>query len=322
MIEMNTTIGSANGAGQATLIKPVIEYLGTDKPVNRTKPLVSVCITAYQHAKYIEQCLSGAIAQNADFPYEVLVGEDDSNDGTREICKQFAEKYPDKIRLFLHERANNYLIAGEPSGQNNFVNNLREARGEFLAFCDGDDFWTQPDKIQRQVKAMADAPQSLICFHKVDSIHDTTGAHEYMGDFGSEKIYVSAEQIVMMCGSAMPLNSIMLKEEVVPYLMQPGYEASHFLIQALGGALSPKGAVYLPEVMSCYRKHSSSSITQRSINTSNAKPVWTSMRLRMLDMVGGLAVMDLAEAIGEFASELTYGVSVEEAIERKKRNKI
>src|SRR5690554_4111074 len=80
------------------------EYLGTEKPVNEIEPLVSVRVATYQHVKYIEQCLDGILMQKTSFPIEVIVGEDESTDGTREICIEYAKKHPDKIRLFLRDR--------------------------------------------------------------------------------------------------------------------------------------------------------------------------------------------------------------------------
>ncbi|MDZ7795668.1 MAG: glycosyltransferase [Candidatus Marinimicrobia bacterium] len=67
--------------------------------------LVSVVVVTYQHSNYIKDCLDGILMQKTDFPVEILLGEDASTDGTREICIEYANKYPDKIRLFLHHRA-------------------------------------------------------------------------------------------------------------------------------------------------------------------------------------------------------------------------
>ena len=75
-------------------------------------PLVSVCVQTYQHAPYIKECLDGILMQETDFNFEVLLGDDSSTDGTREICLEYARKYPDKIRLFLHHRENNINIGG------------------------------------------------------------------------------------------------------------------------------------------------------------------------------------------------------------------
>jgi glycosyltransferase involved in cell wall biosynthesis len=80
------------------------EYLGNKKPINMITPLVSVTVTAYQHVNYIKECLDGIIMQKTNFDFEIIVGEDESTDGTRELCIEYAEKYPDKIRLFLRDR--------------------------------------------------------------------------------------------------------------------------------------------------------------------------------------------------------------------------
>ena len=127
--------------------KPVEEY-PNKAPEN---PLVSVCVQTYQHANYIRQCLDGILMQQTDFPFEILLGEDCSTDGTREICLEYAQKHPDKIRLFLHDRANNIAINGTPTGRFNFLFNLYTAQGRYVALCEGDDYWTDSLKLQKQV---------------------------------------------------------------------------------------------------------------------------------------------------------------------------
>ena len=81
---------------------PSEEYLGIDKPINRITPLVSVCIPTYQHASYIAECIDSVLSQKVSFPLEILVGEDNSSDGTREICVEIAKKHPAQIRLIQH----------------------------------------------------------------------------------------------------------------------------------------------------------------------------------------------------------------------------
>lgn len=128
--------------------KEVIEYPNTAS----RSPLVSVCVQTYQHVDYIEECLEGILMQKTDFPFEILLGEDDSTDGTREICKKYAEKYPETIRLFLHHRQNNITINGTPTGRFNFMYNLFSSRGKYIAICEGDDYWIDNLKLQRQVE--------------------------------------------------------------------------------------------------------------------------------------------------------------------------
>src|SRR6476619_44433 len=76
------------------------------------KPMVSVCVQTYQQVNYIKECLESILIQKTDFPFEILLGEDESTDGTREICIEYAKKYPERIRLFLHCRENNIVISG------------------------------------------------------------------------------------------------------------------------------------------------------------------------------------------------------------------
>lgn len=117
-------------------------------------PVVSVCVHTYQHEPYIRECLDSIIMQETEFPFEILLGDDASTDGTREICIEYAEKYPEKIKLFLHNRANNIYIGSAPSGRFNFLYNLYSAKAEFLATCEGDDYWTDPLKLQKQYNAI------------------------------------------------------------------------------------------------------------------------------------------------------------------------
>lgn len=132
---------------------PAEEYLGTGKAVNKIKPLVSVCIMTYQHKDFIARCIEGVLAQKTDFPVEIIIGEDQSTDGTREICIDFAGKFPDKIRLFLRNRETSHLYDenGKFVTRFNAKWNKKAARGKYIAICEGDDYWTNPLKLQKQV---------------------------------------------------------------------------------------------------------------------------------------------------------------------------
>lgn len=146
-----------------------MEYLGTEKPINKIEPKVSICIVTYNHEQYIAQCLDSILMQETVLPYEIILGEDDSKDNTRSICKEYAEKYPDKIRLFLRSDKDKVTVRGKKSFHNNFIQNIKSARGEYIALCDGDDYWLVKDKLQMQYDFMQDNENcSLIC-HKMPS---------------------------------------------------------------------------------------------------------------------------------------------------------
>lgn len=143
---------------------------GADKviefPNSVTKsPMVSVCIQTYNHAEYIEECIESVLTQKTNFPIEIIVGEDGSSDDTRAICQKIAEKYPDKIRLLFHDRSNVILIKGKPSGRYNMMFNILAARGKYIALCEGDDYWSDPLKLQKQVDFLETNTDCVSCHH-------------------------------------------------------------------------------------------------------------------------------------------------------------
>lgn len=133
--------------------------------MNYTKevPLVSVCVQTYQHADYIEQCLENIIAQKTKFSFELIIGEDQSDDGTREICVKYANEYPTLIRLFLRRREDVIHINGTPTGRFNMLKNIESARGRYIALCEGDDYWTDEYKLQKQIDFLESNSDYSLC---------------------------------------------------------------------------------------------------------------------------------------------------------------
>ena len=142
------------------------------------KPKVSVCIQTYNQAKYIRKCLDSVFMQETNFDFEVLIGEDDSKDGTREICIEYAEKYPKQVRLLLNDRKNVIYINGQPTGRWNLINNLKHAQGKYIALCEGDDYWTNPYKLQKQVDFLENNSDYVICLHNTVIRNETRIAAE------------------------------------------------------------------------------------------------------------------------------------------------
>jgi len=124
-----------------------------------------VCILTYQHAPFIRECLDSVLMQQTDFPFEIILGEDESTDGTREICAEYARNYPDRVRLFLRSRRDVIYINGHPTGRYNMVESLKAARGKYIAFLEGDDYWTNPLKLQKQVEVLESNKGIIACHH-------------------------------------------------------------------------------------------------------------------------------------------------------------
>lgn len=117
-------------------------------------PLVSVCILTCNHEQYISDCIMSAVAQANDVPLEILVGDDCSEDGTSDIVRSLAQRFPDLIRHFRHET--------RQVGKNyQFLIGL--SRGEYIAHLDGDDFWL-PGKLIRQIRVLKSVPEVSACY--------------------------------------------------------------------------------------------------------------------------------------------------------------
>ena len=136
-----------------------------------SNPTVSVLVQAFNHEAFIEQCLKGILEQKTDFDYEILLGEDYSSDRTREICRDYATKYPEKIRLFLHHPDNKINVLSTTTGNFNAFYNLFSAKGEYIAFCEGDDYWNDPGKLQKQVDALRSNDELSFTYHSYQEVN-------------------------------------------------------------------------------------------------------------------------------------------------------
>ncbi|MBK8102685.1 MAG: glycosyltransferase [Cellvibrionales bacterium] len=130
-----------------------------------TQPLISVCITTYNHEKFLAQALDSVLMQQGDFVLEVLVGEDGSSDNTAAIVRDYATRHPDTIRAFYHDPNDKLFINGRQTGRKNFLNNLAQTKGEYIALLDGDDYWTDSQKLQKQLDILQQHPQLSACCH-------------------------------------------------------------------------------------------------------------------------------------------------------------
>ncbi|MGO2103616.1 MAG: glycosyltransferase [Psychroflexus halocasei] len=194
-------------------VKPVIE----NKNLAPKNPLVSVCVQTYQHVNYIKSCLESILEQKTDFNFEILLGEDMSTDGTREICIEYAEKHPDKIRLFLHHRENNIKINGNPTGRFNFLYNLYTAKGKYIALCEGDDYWTDPLKLQKQVDFLEANPEIGASFtNAIIDNHINQITFEYNKPYKLEEGVLDNRIVFNKGGGVFPTCTFIFKAELAP----------------------------------------------------------------------------------------------------------
>ena len=133
------------------------------------EPLVSICCTAYNQEKYIARTLDCFLAQQCDFLYEILIHDDASADRTPDIIRDYAARYPDVI-FPVFQRENQYSKGLSIDGTFNFP----RARGKYIALCEGDDFWCDPCKLQRQIAYMEAHPECTFSFTN-GYVHDESG---------------------------------------------------------------------------------------------------------------------------------------------------
>lgn len=138
----------------------------------QANPVVSVCVQTYNHENYIRSCLDSILDQKTDFKFEIIISEDQSSDKTRDICIQYAKKHPEKIKLYLNSRENNIKVDGDPTGNFTTLYNLYSAKGKYIAFCEGDDFWNDPLKLQKQYNFMETHSSYSLCYHDYEIVND------------------------------------------------------------------------------------------------------------------------------------------------------
>jgi len=128
------------------------------------EPLVSVIMITYNHAPFIAQAIEGVLQQKVNFPVELVIGEDCSSDGTREVVFEYQKKYPDIIQVITSDK--NVGI------KRNGYRTMKACRGKYIAFCDGDDYWHHPEKLQKQADYLESHPECGLVFADCDFYHN------------------------------------------------------------------------------------------------------------------------------------------------------
>lgn len=145
-----------------------VQYEISNPAMIAITPLVSVHMMTFNHGPYLAEAIEGVIAQKADFPIELIIGEDCSTDNTREIALDFQRRYPHLIRVIYSEQ--------NVGGHNNFRRVLEACRGELIALCEGDDYWTDSSKLQKQVDFLEMNPDYALCLHNSIVVHENGNA--------------------------------------------------------------------------------------------------------------------------------------------------
>lgn len=217
------------------------------------KPLLSVYIISYNHRSYIELAIESVLMQKVNFTWEIVIADDCSIDGTREIIERYANQYPDIIRTIFQP-----VNVGPTE---NWIELLKNLRGKYVACLDGDDYWTNPLKLQKQVDFLEANPDFTICFHRAEFRYDDDNIPSKLSNENQKEIttfedlangnYISTLTCVYRNG---------LFEEFPEWIYQ--LKLSDWLLHLLNAQYGK--IKFLDETMAIYRHHSQGVWTLKS----------------------------------------------------------
>ena len=225
-------------------------------------PTVSVCCITYNHAQFLSQTIESVLMQQTNFDIEMVIGEDCSTDNTRAIAQEYEKNNPGRIRV-LTPSANLGIMS-------NLMATMAACTGEFVAFLEGDDYWTDTSKLQRQVEAMRTNPNCSFCFHDAKVIYEfqlgrpsilfSQQATHALPPPAEDAPFLQFTQTDLACvGWVVPSASMLFRAASLP---QPipnwfvGVHSGDYTLHLLSTRWGP--ALYLPRVMSAYRLHAQS----------------------------------------------------------------
>lgn len=225
-------------------------------------PMVSVVCATYNQEVYIRQCLEGIMMQKTSFSFEVLINDDASTDNTASIIKEFEIKYPKHIKP-IYQKENQYSkgIKIDPNY------NIPRAQGKYIAMCEGDDYWIDELKLQKQFDFMENHPECTMCFHNAEienNLKDKTISHIQIED----REYFSNE---LFSNWIVPTASMFFRKDFLDFKILTNKNILNGdLIYILLAA--EKGKVYgLSEKMSTYRMHEEGVTWNPTINFIRAR---------------------------------------------------
>jgi glycosyltransferase involved in cell wall biosynthesis len=223
--------------------------------IRPTDPRVSILISTYNHQKYINQCIDSILMQDVIFAYEIVIGDDGSSDGTRETVLSLRERFPDRIRVLLTDKSDSERDrANGLGGKTNFTNALKACRGQYVAWLDSDDYWTNPSKLQKQVDFLDAHPECAICFHDVELVYDDGSRKLWSEQHRNQKARSGIEDL--LADNFMQSCSVMFRNRLIGelpdwfYTSKVGDWPLH-IMNAQHGKIG-----YLTDVMAAYRIHS------------------------------------------------------------------
>ena len=215
---------------------------------------LSVLVPTFNHSQFIAQTLEGALKQITDFEFEIVIGDDASTDDNALIINDFSDKYPNKIKAFLHPKNLGPAEPREFGGKNNVGFLFPKCEGEYIALCEGDDYWTDPLKLQKQVNFLEKNKDYALCHHQLEVIfQDNSPSHNFNPDNQRDTSFLEdlLKDETWFLGTASTVFRNVFKQGMPDWWWKSASgDLGIFIEVAKHGKIK-----YLSETMGCYRKH-------------------------------------------------------------------
>jgi glycosyltransferase involved in cell wall biosynthesis len=207
--------------------------------------MLSVIMLTYNHEKFITQSIEGFLIQQTSFPIKLFVADDASTDGTSKICKGYAERFPDKIVHILNPQ--------NLGPQRNFINTYSKCSTKYIAMCEGDDFWTDPNKLQKQVDFLEANLGYSLCFHNALLVKENERQNLFITNPIKEKIKL--EDFILFKANTVPTASIVMRNNLSDNFIKSlkKKQIGDWYLQSY--QISKGDFFYINECMSVYRIH-------------------------------------------------------------------
>ena len=264
---------------------------------------ISICCITYNHEKYIAQAIDGFLMQKTDFELEIILGDDCSIDNTNNICVDYQKKYPDKIKLIRNQEN----IGMTP----NFVQSLKRCDGKYICLCEGDDYWTDPFKLQKQIDFLEANPEYILCSANAQVLNSTGEPFRNIYcDFGRNR---SFNQIGIVMEFYCPTMSMVFRNQLddIPNWfceVKSGDTFLHLLLSRYGKFY------YMDFIAGVYRQH------DKGISNNINKVLWFENNITHLYKMKPLLKAESKPFLNQviYKNQIEYIYALREAKQYKK----
>lgn len=264
--------------------------------------LVSISCITYNHEKYIREALDSFLMQKTNFKYEILIHDDASTDGTQDIIKEYERKYPDIIKPIL--QTENQFSKGVKRIM--YIYNDSRAKGKYIALCEGDDYWTDPNKLQKQVDYMESHSDCSMCFH-AGEIYDNKLKKVTNVQRAYDKNCIASNEDLIVKGGGFIITSSMFYRRSLLENAPDFFLNAHVGDYAMQLLFMSKGNVYYMDLpMSVYRIFVEGSWTSNNLLTNNEKKSRISNSLKDINLLKDFNMYSQEK----FAKEIKKGIFI------------